>query len=44
VIDPTAERRRHAEELIEHLRKGALRGGKVVAWSREDLYDREKDR
>jgi prevent-host-death family protein len=38
------ERRKHAEELIEHLERGALHGGKVVDWSRDELYDREKDR
>jgi prevent-host-death family protein len=39
-----AERRKAAEELIAHLKEGAFRGGVVADWSRDELYDREKDR
>jgi prevent-host-death family protein len=46
VVEPAvlAERRKAADELIAHLREGAFRGGKVVDWTRDELYDREKDR
>jgi prevent-host-death family protein len=35
-----AERRRQIDEMLAHLRKGALRGGRVVDWARDELYDR----
>lgn len=39
-----AERRRRIAELMRHLEEGALRGGIVADWTRDELYDRESDR
>jgi prevent-host-death family protein len=36
-----AEKERRRREIIEWLEKGALRGGKVVDWTRDELYERE---
>jgi prevent-host-death family protein len=46
MVDPAVEteRRKRVEELIAHLEAGALRGGRVVDWSRDELYDREKEK
>ena len=39
-----AERERKRQALLEWLREGALKGGVVVDWTRDELYDREADR
>jgi prevent-host-death family protein len=39
-----AAQARRIAELTEHLRAGALRGGCVVDWTRDELYDRDADR
>ena len=41
--DPKAddERRRRVDELMAHLEAGALSGGRVVDWTRDELYERE---
>ncbi len=41
--DPAAEaeRRRRIDELMAHLREGALRGGRIVDWTRDELHERE---
>lgn len=35
------EKERQRREIIAWLRSGALTGGKVVDWTRDELYDRE---
>jgi prevent-host-death family protein len=44
--DPTAEaeRLKRVDELLAHLHEGALRGGPVVDWTRDELYDRDANR
>jgi hypothetical protein len=36
------ERKRRRQEFIHWLRRGALRGGKIVDWTRDELYNREE--
>ncbi|HET6466979.1 MAG TPA: type II toxin-antitoxin system prevent-host-death family antitoxin [Geminicoccaceae bacterium] len=35
------EKERQRREVIAWLQRGALRGGKVVDWTRDELYDRD---
>ncbi len=42
--DEEAERRRKMRDAMDWLRQNALKGGVVVDWTREELYDREADR
>jgi prevent-host-death family protein len=37
-----AARRERVRALVEHLRAGALRGGRVADWTRDELYDRRQ--
>lgn len=39
-----AERERKRQAALEWLREGALEGGIVADWTRDELYDREADR
>ena len=42
--DADAERKRKQQLALEWLRQEGLKGGVVVDWTREELYDREADR
>jgi prevent-host-death family protein len=38
-----AERERQLEELLREMREKALHGGKVVDWTRDELYERDPE-
>ncbi len=37
------ERERQLEELLREMREKALHGGKVVDWTRDELYERDPE-